>query len=247
MNVLNFPLGAFGIVLTILVFAFGVRRLLGPRLPLLRTLLAGVIAFFVAQPIIDAIGGPAVGHDAPVLPGLWFVLLGVVIALLVGMIFLVVSEALVPSGSLPGPVYLARSLRRQAGRTRRYAQITRILVPPRRPPPPGGRPPVRAGQRRRAGPPGSLAAAGPGGRRGHVRQARPGAVHPARPAAAGVHHRAVPAAGRRAPSALAGDRSDPAGGTGRRGGRGLRYLRPAGAGRGLHRPGAPGHPGGRPA
>jgi ubiquinone biosynthesis protein len=39
-----------------------------------------------------------------------------------------VSEALVPSGSLPGPVYLARALRRQAGRTRRYAQITRILV-----------------------------------------------------------------------------------------------------------------------
>jgi ubiquinone biosynthesis protein len=128
MNVLNFPLLAFGIVLTILGFAFGVRRLLGPRLPLLRTLLAGVIAFFVAQPIISAIGGPSVGHDAPVLPGLWFVLLGVVVALLVGMIFLVVSEALVPSGTLPGPVYLARSLRRQAGRTRRYAQITRILV-----------------------------------------------------------------------------------------------------------------------
>src|ERR1700753_1570978 len=116
---MNVPVGAFGSVLPIVVLAFGVRRLLGPRLPVLRTLLAGVIAFFVAQPIIDAIGGPSGRHDAPVLPGLWFVLLGVVIALLVGMIFLVVSEALVPSGSLPGPVYLARSLRRQAGRARR--------------------------------------------------------------------------------------------------------------------------------
>ncbi|HWG16019.1 MAG TPA: AarF/ABC1/UbiB kinase family protein, partial [Streptosporangiaceae bacterium] len=119
---------AVGAALTILVFAVGTRRLLGLRLPLLRTLLAGVIAFFVAQPIISAIGGPSVRRAAPVLPGLWFVLLGVVIALLVGMIFLVVSEALVPSGSLPGPVYAARSLRRQAGRTRRYAEISRILV-----------------------------------------------------------------------------------------------------------------------
>jgi hypothetical protein len=83
MNVLNFPLVAIGAALTILVFAVGTRRLLGLRLPLLRTLLAGVIAFFVAQPIISAIGGPSVRRAAPVLPGLWFVLLGVVIALLV--------------------------------------------------------------------------------------------------------------------------------------------------------------------
>ena len=128
MNVLDVPLVAIGVVLTILVFAFGVRRLLGLRLAPLRTLAAGLIAFFVAQPIISAIGGPAVRRGAATLPGLWFVLLGLIIALLVGMIFLVVSEALVPSGSLPGPVYLTRSLRRQAGRTRRYAQITRILV-----------------------------------------------------------------------------------------------------------------------
>src|ERR1700761_9580154 len=128
MNYLNFTLVALGVVVTILVFAFGVRRLLGLRLAPLRTLLAGLIAFFTAQLIISAIGGPAVRRGAPTLPGLWFVLLGVVIALLVGMIFLVVSEALLPSGSLPGPVYLARSARRQAGRTRRYAQIPRILV-----------------------------------------------------------------------------------------------------------------------
>src|SRR5579875_2030586 len=116
MNVLNSALVAFGVALTILVFAFGVRRLLGLRLAPVRTLLAGLIAFFSAQPIVGAIGGPSVGRGAPVLPGLWFVLLGVVIALLVGMIFLVVSEALVPSGSLPGPVYLVRALHRQAGR-----------------------------------------------------------------------------------------------------------------------------------
>ena len=55
-------------------------------------------------------------------------LLGVIIALLVGMVFLVVAEALVPSGSLPGPLYVLRGLRQQLGRARRYSQITRILV-----------------------------------------------------------------------------------------------------------------------
>jgi ubiquinone biosynthesis protein len=128
MNALSVPLAAAGIALTVLVFAFGVRQLLGLRLAPVRTLLAGLIAFYSAQPVIGAIGGSSVRSGAPVVPGLWFVLLGVVIALLVGMIFLVVSEALVPSGSLPGPVYLTRALRRQAGRSRRYAQITRILV-----------------------------------------------------------------------------------------------------------------------
>ena len=83
MNVLDVPLVAIGVVLTVLVFAFGVRRLLGLRLAPLRTLAAGLIAFFVAQPIIRAIGGPAVRRGAPTLPGLWFVLLGLVIALLV--------------------------------------------------------------------------------------------------------------------------------------------------------------------
>ena len=128
MTALNFPLVALGTALTVTVFAFGVRRLMGLPLSALRTLLAGLIAFFVASPIIAAIGGPTVAKGRGVLPGLWFVILGVVIALLVGMIFLVISEALVPSGSLPGPLYVLRGLRRQVGRTRRYSQIGRILV-----------------------------------------------------------------------------------------------------------------------
>ena len=128
MTALDFPLVALGTALTVTVFAFGVRRLMGLPLSALRTLLAGLIAFFVASPIIAAIAGPAVAKGRGVLPGLWFVILGVVIALLVGMIFLVISEALVPSGSLPGPLYVLRGLRRQVGRTRRYSQIGRILV-----------------------------------------------------------------------------------------------------------------------
>jgi len=128
MTVLNYPLAAIATALTVLLFAFGVRRLLGLPLSALRTLLAGLIAFFCASPIILALGGSSVSRTRTTLPGLLFVLLGVIIALLVGMVFLVVSEALVPSGSLPGPLYVLRSLRRQLGRTRRYSQISRILV-----------------------------------------------------------------------------------------------------------------------
>ena len=128
MNILNFPLAAVATALTVLLFAFGVRRLLGLPLSAFRTLLAGLIAFFSASPIILALGGSSVSRSRTTLAGLLFVLLGVVIALLVGMVFLVVSEALVPSGSLPGPLYVLRGLRQQLGRARRYSQITRILV-----------------------------------------------------------------------------------------------------------------------
>lgn len=128
MTALAVPLIVLFTVLTVLLFAFGVRRLLGLQFSALRTLAAGVLAFVIASPIITALAGRAELRQGQVLPALWFVILGVVIALLVGMVFLVVAEALVPSGSLPGPLYLARGLRGRAQRARRYAQISRILL-----------------------------------------------------------------------------------------------------------------------
>jgi ubiquinone biosynthesis protein len=126
---LSIPLFAFFTVLTVLILAAGLRRLMGMRLSPLRTLIAALIALFSASPIITAMAGPALSAKNPgILPGLWFVFLGVVIAMLVGMIFLVISEALVPSGSLPGPLYVLRGVRRLASRTRRYSQISRILA-----------------------------------------------------------------------------------------------------------------------
>jgi ubiquinone biosynthesis protein len=59
---------------------------------------------------------------------LWFLILGGAAALVVAMVFLVVGEALVPSGSLPGPLELRRALRGRVARTRRYSQISRIAV-----------------------------------------------------------------------------------------------------------------------
>src|SRR5215471_15048277 len=127
-TVLSIPLSAFFTVLTVLLLAAGLRRLIGMTLSPLRTVIAALIAFFAASPIIAAMAGASVSSKHPgILPGLWFVFLGVVIALLVGMLFLVVSEALVPSGSLPGPLHAMRSTR-LATRARRYWQIGRILA-----------------------------------------------------------------------------------------------------------------------
>lgn len=128
MAVLSIPLVIVFTAVTVLVFALGARRLLGLRFSVVRTLVAGLIAFFLAGPIITAIGGSAVTAHARVLPALWFVILGVAIAMLVGMAFLVLAEAFVPSGSLPGPVYLIRGLRKRLHRARRYSQISRILL-----------------------------------------------------------------------------------------------------------------------
>jgi ubiquinone biosynthesis protein len=99
------------------------RRLLGLRLGIMRTLIAGVIALLVVSPIITAI----IPNNASILTDLSFIILGYAIALLVGMAFLVVAETFVPSGSIPGPLYVSRQLRKRLGRTKRYSQITRIL------------------------------------------------------------------------------------------------------------------------
>jgi ubiquinone biosynthesis protein len=130
MTAVSLPLLSVGAALIISpVFAFGVRRLIGVRLPVLRTVAAGIIAVLVFSPIVTAmVGGPAFPRKGSVLPALLFVILGVVISLLTGMVFLVIAEALVPSGSAPGPVYLLRGMRRRMGRAGRYWQISRILA-----------------------------------------------------------------------------------------------------------------------
>ena len=130
MTALTVPFVVIGVAVTVLVFAFGVRRLLGLRVSPLRWVIGGIVALAFASPIITAIGGSIVKRNGrwPFLPAVWFVILGVAIALLLGMLVLVIFEALVPSGTMPGPLYLIRGLRKRARRIRRYSQITRILV-----------------------------------------------------------------------------------------------------------------------
>ena len=108
------------VVLTVPVYAFAVRRLLGLRLSPLRAWIGGLIALACASPIITAIGSSIAKHNGSwsLLPAAWFVILGVAIALLIGMLVLVIFEALVPSGAMPGPLYLIRAWRKRVRRVR---------------------------------------------------------------------------------------------------------------------------------
>jgi hypothetical protein len=58
---LAIPLFAFFIVLTVLVLAAGLRRLMGITLSPLRTVVAALIALFSASPIITAMAGAGAG------------------------------------------------------------------------------------------------------------------------------------------------------------------------------------------
>ena len=95
MTALSWSVLVIGAALTVPLFVFGVRRLMGVRLPALRTLIAGVIAVLVFSPIVTAmISGPGFPRKGSVLPAPWFVILGAVIALLAGMAFLVIAAIL---------------------------------------------------------------------------------------------------------------------------------------------------------
>jgi hypothetical protein len=64
------------IAVAALLYAFAVRRLLGLRLGGLRTLIAGVLVFLVASPIITALFGNNSTKNSGIHPALWFVILG---------------------------------------------------------------------------------------------------------------------------------------------------------------------------
>jgi len=114
-------------IVLIAVFAFTVRGLIGVRFSLARLLVAGVVVFSVGGAVDEAIRRGALVEETGTFPTLWFVFLGIAIALLIGMVFLVIAEALVPSNTLPGPIYMARAFRRWLKRAVRYGQIARII------------------------------------------------------------------------------------------------------------------------
>ncbi|MCP3804738.1 AarF/UbiB family protein [Allokutzneria sp. A3M-2-11 16] len=117
-------LAVFGMVL---LFAAAVRRLLGTAFGTVRTLAAGLFAYLLAMPIAQAMrGAVAPGDDQNTI--LWFFILATGCAVLAGMVFLAVSAALVPTGSLPTPLEWLRGLGGRFRRARRYSQITRIAI-----------------------------------------------------------------------------------------------------------------------
>ena len=102
--------------------AWASRRLLGLSVGVLRALIAGLLGFAVAALLGQALRAAQPGHEVAFLS----VALGV--PLIVAMIFLVAAEALVPTGTGPGPVEVVRATRRAIARSRRSSQISRVAV-----------------------------------------------------------------------------------------------------------------------
>jgi len=107
--------------LALAALAVTARRLLGVRVGLVRTVVAGAVGYVVAALVSAAIATPGAHKSTPLL--FLPVLIGV--ALLVAMAVLGLAEALVPSGSRLRPL---RAARRRMERTRRYSQISSIAV-----------------------------------------------------------------------------------------------------------------------
>lgn len=108
------------IVLGLVVMAWVARRLLGLRVGKLRAVLTGAVGLLTAG-VVSAAMGPRAGQTPLV-----SVQLGS--ALLAAMIFLALSEAMMPSGSLRAILQSPASLRRRLARGRRYTQLSRIVV-----------------------------------------------------------------------------------------------------------------------
>lgn len=119
---------AFFTIITIAGFSFVVRGMLGVRFSLWRLIIAGILAFQIGEPSLQALVGREAEESVTGFPRFLFVLLGVSSAVLVGMVFLVIAEAIVPSNTLPGPIYMVRAFRRWLNRSARYWQINRIML-----------------------------------------------------------------------------------------------------------------------
>ncbi|AEV85354.1 ABC transporter [Actinoplanes sp. SE50] len=115
------------LILTVLAFAAIIRRLLGVRVGLGRTLLAAVLATGVTSPLLAALAPPDPRHVTTG-QGVLLMLAAASVAVLIAMAALVIAEVLLPTGTLPGPVELWRGTRRRIVRTRRYAAIVRIAL-----------------------------------------------------------------------------------------------------------------------
>ena len=123
------PYGPVPVIPASLVLALAAvaRRLLGLRFGIVRTLLAGIIAFVLSGPLFSAMHG-ASNPDTGSAGQFGLFVLAITLALLAAMVFLVLAEVLVPAGSVPPPYEWWRLVKARAARTRRYGQIVRIAM-----------------------------------------------------------------------------------------------------------------------
>ncbi|ADB34547.1 ABC-1 domain protein [Kribbella flavida DSM 17836] len=120
-------IGLINLALFMVIFVPVSQRLLGVRFGLGRLALGSLLTLSLVGPLMNALAGPPpwTGSTGAAIA---FVALTAICSMLAGLIFLVLSEALVPTGSLPRARDLRRDLGGRIARTRRYLQILRIAV-----------------------------------------------------------------------------------------------------------------------
>ncbi|MGH3358118.1 MAG: ABC1 kinase family protein [Nocardioidaceae bacterium] len=127
MDILILPLaGATTVVFTVLA-GRAVRRLMGVSVGTTRALLAGALILSLQGPMIRSVAGGGYEEES-IYVGVGLLLLSLAGSALVAMVALVIAEALVPTGSIAGPIGMWRGGRGRIARTRRYARIARIVV-----------------------------------------------------------------------------------------------------------------------
>ncbi|MEU4394868.1 AarF/UbiB family protein [Kribbella sp. NPDC023855] len=119
--------GLVNVGVFMVVFVPFSQRLLGVRFGLGRLAVGAALTLAMFGPLLTALAGPLPWSGSN---GAAFALLGLtaLCSMLTGLIFLVLSEALVPTGSLPRARDLRRDVSGRIARTRRYLQILRIAI-----------------------------------------------------------------------------------------------------------------------
>lgn len=127
MDILVLPAAGITALVFTVMAGRAVRRLMGADVGTIRMLLAGAVIVSLQGPLIRPLAGGRY-EDESVYVGLGLLVLSLAGATVVAMIALVIAEALVPTGSLAGPLTTWRRGRGSVTRTRRYLQIARIVV-----------------------------------------------------------------------------------------------------------------------
>lgn len=126
--VVSLLISVAAIVSAVLV-GFVARRILGTAVGWPRSIVIGLLVFFLGVPFADWVlrqtgTSPEPAGEA----GLWLALVALAIAWVfaLGVATLVASEAIFPTRPLPNPIDLVRAALRQRKRTRRYLEILAI-------------------------------------------------------------------------------------------------------------------------
>jgi ubiquinone biosynthesis protein len=120
-------IGLINIAIFMVIFVPVAQRLLGVRFGLVRLALGAGLTLALFNPIAEGLVGPP-PFEGPNAAAVALLALTTLCSVLSGLIFLVLAEALVPTGSLPRARDLRRDLTGRIARTKRYLQILRIAI-----------------------------------------------------------------------------------------------------------------------